>query len=147
MADIYMQLIPFLYQTKIHLIHIGFLYLSIFMSFASVMWKLVITDFIIVLTHCITSYYCGLIICVLYFCNQNSCRVVHLLLDHKANPDLLCNGFSALALAIASGNDLVSTVYSFEFTQLFFLSYKDLRLTHPVLNSHALQFIYIVLYR
>ncbi|KAK3094715.1 hypothetical protein FSP39_005371 [Pinctada imbricata] len=36
---------------------------------------------------------------------KNACRVVHLLLEHKANPDLLCNGFSALALAIASGND------------------------------------------
>ncbi|XP_062566386.1 ankyrin repeat and MYND domain-containing protein 1-like, partial [Saccostrea cucullata] len=37
---------------------------------------------------------------------KNACRVVHLLLDHKANPNLLCNGFSALALSIASGNDL-----------------------------------------
>ena len=38
---------------------------------------------------------------------QNACRVVHLLLEHQANPNLLCNGFSGLALSIASGNDLV----------------------------------------
>ncbi|PVD19092.1 hypothetical protein C0Q70_21651 [Pomacea canaliculata] len=37
---------------------------------------------------------------------KNACRVVHLLLEHNANPNLLCNGFSPLALAIASGNDL-----------------------------------------
>ncbi|XP_048745481.2 ankyrin repeat and MYND domain-containing protein 1-like isoform X4 [Ostrea edulis] len=37
---------------------------------------------------------------------KNACRVVHLLLEYKANPNLLCNGFSALALSIASGNDL-----------------------------------------
>ncbi|XP_065925603.1 ankyrin repeat and MYND domain-containing protein 1 isoform X10 [Magallana gigas] len=37
---------------------------------------------------------------------KNACRVVHLLLEHQANPNLLCNGFSALALSIASGNDL-----------------------------------------
>ncbi|ELT97476.1 hypothetical protein CAPTEDRAFT_221453 [Capitella teleta] len=36
----------------------------------------------------------------------NACRVVHLLLDHHANPDLLCNGHSPLALAVISGNDL-----------------------------------------
>jgi hypothetical protein len=34
--------------------------------------------------------------------------VVQLLLKHKANPNLICNGFSPLALAIASGNDSVS---------------------------------------
>ena len=39
---------------------------------------------------------------------QNACRVVHLLLQHHANPNLLCNGHSPLALAIASGNDMVS---------------------------------------
>ncbi|XP_076453911.1 ankyrin repeat and MYND domain-containing protein 1-like isoform X2 [Babylonia areolata] len=37
---------------------------------------------------------------------KNSCKVVQLLLKHKANPDLMCNGFSPLALAITSGNDL-----------------------------------------
>ncbi|XP_078310811.1 ankyrin repeat and MYND domain-containing protein 1-like isoform X2 [Crassostrea virginica] len=37
---------------------------------------------------------------------KNACRVVHLLLEHQANPNLLCNGFSGLALSIASGNDL-----------------------------------------
>ncbi|KAL3848172.1 hypothetical protein ACJMK2_019046 [Sinanodonta woodiana] len=37
---------------------------------------------------------------------KNACRVVKLLLEHRANPDLLCNGFSPLALAIVSGNDL-----------------------------------------
>ena len=41
---------------------------------------------------------------------QNSTRVIRLLLDHKANTNLLCNGFSALALCIASGNDAVSIV-------------------------------------
>ncbi|XP_013418534.1 ankyrin repeat and MYND domain-containing protein 1-like [Lingula anatina] len=35
-----------------------------------------------------------------------ACQVVHLLLDHHANPNLLCNGHSPLSLAIASGNDL-----------------------------------------
>ena len=39
---------------------------------------------------------------------RNACRVVHLLLDHHANTNLLCNGHSPLALAVASGNDLVS---------------------------------------
>ena len=42
-----------------------------------------------------------------FFKFQNACRVVHLLLEHQANPNLLCNGFSGLALSIASGNDLV----------------------------------------
>ena len=42
-----------------------------------------------------------------FFLFQNACRVVHLLLEHQANPNLLCNGFSGLALSIASGNDLV----------------------------------------
>ena len=37
---------------------------------------------------------------------QNSTRVVRLLLENRANTNLLCNGFSALALCIASGNDL-----------------------------------------
>ncbi|ESO88630.1 hypothetical protein LOTGIDRAFT_125797, partial [Lottia gigantea] len=37
---------------------------------------------------------------------KHACKVVKLLLDHKANPNLLCNGFSPLALAIASGNDM-----------------------------------------
>ncbi|XP_048250005.1 ankyrin repeat and MYND domain-containing protein 1-like isoform X2 [Haliotis rufescens] len=36
---------------------------------------------------------------------KHVCRVARLLLEHKANPSLLCNGFSALALAITSGND------------------------------------------
>ncbi|KAK7484268.1 hypothetical protein BaRGS_00024517, partial [Batillaria attramentaria] len=36
---------------------------------------------------------------------KNATKVVTLLLRHKANPNLLCNGFSPLALAIASGND------------------------------------------
>ena len=31
--------------------------------------------------------------------------MVELLLQHHANPDLLCNGQSPLSLAIASGND------------------------------------------
>ena len=34
--------------------------------------------------------------------------MIRLLLEHKADTDLLCNGFSALALCIASGNDAVS---------------------------------------
>ncbi|GFN73997.1 hypothetical protein PoB_000050300, partial [Plakobranchus ocellatus] len=37
---------------------------------------------------------------------KNSCRVVRLLLEHKADTSLICNGFSPLTLAIASGNDL-----------------------------------------
>ncbi|XP_060565293.1 ankyrin repeat and MYND domain-containing protein 1-like isoform X3 [Ruditapes philippinarum] len=37
---------------------------------------------------------------------KNITRVVHLLLDHGANSSLLCNGFSPLALCIASGNDM-----------------------------------------
>ena len=36
---------------------------------------------------------------------QNARNVVELLLQHHANPDLLCNGQSPLSLAIASGND------------------------------------------
>lgn len=36
---------------------------------------------------------------------KHATNVVTLLLQHKANPNLLCNGFSPLALAIASGND------------------------------------------
>ena len=39
---------------------------------------------------------------------QNAAQVVHLLLDHKADADVLCNGHSPLSLAIISGNDLVS---------------------------------------
>nr|KAG5697582.1 hypothetical protein BaRGS_019803 [Batillaria attramentaria] len=38
---------------------------------------------------------------------KNATKVVTLLLRHKANPNLLCNGFSPLALAIASGNDSI----------------------------------------
>ena len=38
---------------------------------------------------------------------QVSCGVVRLLLEYGANPDLLCEGHSALSLAIYSGNDLV----------------------------------------
>ncbi|KAH9509404.1 Ankyrin repeat and MYND domain-containing protein 1 [Bulinus truncatus] len=37
---------------------------------------------------------------------KNSSRVIRLLLEHKASTSLICNGFSPLALAIASGNDL-----------------------------------------
>ncbi|KAI8772528.1 ankyrin repeat and MYND domain-containing protein 1 isoform X1 [Biomphalaria glabrata] len=37
---------------------------------------------------------------------KNASRVIRLLLDHKANTTLICNGYSPLALAIASGNDL-----------------------------------------
>ncbi len=36
---------------------------------------------------------------------QNARDVVELLLEHRADPDLLCNGQSPLSLAIASGND------------------------------------------
>lgn len=36
-----------------------------------------------------------------------SCAVMRLLLEYGANPDLLCEGHSALTLAICSGNDLV----------------------------------------
>lgn len=42
---------------------------------------------------------------------QNITKVVHLLLAHSANSSLLCNGFSPLALCIASGNDMVSCVH------------------------------------
>ncbi|XP_069103770.1 ankyrin repeat and MYND domain-containing protein 1-like [Argopecten irradians] len=35
-----------------------------------------------------------------------ACRVTRLLLEHKANPNLMCNGFSPIALTIACGNDL-----------------------------------------
>ncbi|XP_078381796.1 ankyrin repeat and MYND domain-containing protein 1-like isoform X2 [Oculina patagonica] len=38
--------------------------------------------------------------------DQVSCAVVRLLLEYGANPDLLCEGHSALSLAICSGNDL-----------------------------------------
>ena len=38
---------------------------------------------------------------------QVSCGIVRLLLEYGANPDLLCEGHSALSLAIYSGNDLV----------------------------------------
>ncbi|KAK6167259.1 hypothetical protein SNE40_021334 [Patella caerulea] len=37
---------------------------------------------------------------------KHACKVVHLLLEYKANANLLCNGASPLALAIASGNDM-----------------------------------------
>lgn len=37
---------------------------------------------------------------------KNITRVVHLLLENGANSSLLCNGFSPLALCIASGNDM-----------------------------------------
>ena len=43
-------------------------------------------------------------------CWQNACKVVHLLLDHHADPDVICNGHSPMALAVASGNDLVSAL-------------------------------------
>lgn len=43
-------------------------------------------------------------------CLQVSCAVVRLLLEYGANPDLLCEGHSALSLAICSGNDLVRHV-------------------------------------
>ena len=43
-----------------------------------------------------------------------ACRVVHLLLDHHADPNLLCNGYSPLALAIISGNDLVGNTITIE---------------------------------
>ncbi|XP_064638742.1 ankyrin repeat and MYND domain-containing protein 1-like isoform X2 [Lineus longissimus] len=36
---------------------------------------------------------------------KSATRVVHLLLQHHANPNLLCNGHSPLSLAITSGND------------------------------------------
>lgn len=39
---------------------------------------------------------------------QEAASIVSLLLQHGADPNLLCNGHSALSLAIASGNDLVS---------------------------------------
>lgn len=38
--------------------------------------------------------------------NRVSCAVVSLLLEHGANPDILCEGHSALSLAICSGNDM-----------------------------------------
>ncbi|XP_052104362.1 ankyrin repeat and MYND domain-containing protein 1-like isoform X1 [Mytilus californianus] len=57
---------------------------------------------------------------------KNACKVVHLLLEHKANPNLLCNGFSPLALAIASGNDQAIDVL------LAFLADPSLVLTHGV---------------
>ena len=34
--------------------------------------------------------------------------MISLLLHYKADPNLLCKGHSALSLAIASGNDIVS---------------------------------------
>ncbi len=40
-------------------------------------------------------------------CSKNdiySAEIVQLLIDHNANPNLICNGFSPLSLAIASGN-------------------------------------------
>ncbi|CAH1780583.1 unnamed protein product [Owenia fusiformis] len=38
---------------------------------------------------------------------KHACKIVHLLLDHNADPNLLCNGHSPLSLAITSGNDMV----------------------------------------
>ena len=35
--------------------------------------------------------------------------MISLLLHYNADPNLLCNGHSALSLVIGSGNDLVST--------------------------------------
>ena len=42
------------------------------------------------------------------FVFQDAQKVVEYLLQHNANPDLLCQGHSPLSLAICSGNDLVS---------------------------------------
>jgi hypothetical protein len=39
---------------------------------------------------------------------QNAYEVVKLLLQHHANPQILCNGHSPLSLAITRGNDMVS---------------------------------------
>ncbi len=36
--------------------------------------------------------------------DEYSAAVVQLLIDHNANPNFICNGFSPLSLAIASGN-------------------------------------------
>uniref|UniRef100_A0ACB8FA57 Uncharacterized protein n=1 Tax=Sphaerodactylus townsendi TaxID=933632 RepID=A0ACB8FA57_9SAUR len=41
-----------------------------------------------------------------FHCKKNASEVVHLLLSHNANPNLLWSGHSPLSLAIASGNDL-----------------------------------------
>lgn len=46
-------------------------------------------------------------VCCLFVHLQVSCAVVSLLLEHGANPDILCEGHSALSLAICSGNDMV----------------------------------------
>jgi len=43
----------------------------------------------------------------LLYCSQHSCEVVKLLLSHRANTRVLCNGHSPLSLAITSGNDMV----------------------------------------
>lgn len=45
-----------------------------------------------------------------------SCAVMRLLLEYGANPDLLCEGHSALTLAICSGNDLVRYWYLLNMT-------------------------------
>ncbi|XP_070173269.1 ankyrin repeat and MYND domain-containing protein 1-like isoform X2 [Littorina saxatilis] len=60
---------------------------------------------------------------------KNACTVVQLLLKHKANPDLICNGFSPLALAITSGNDLAVDEL------LLYNADPSLALTHGVGNA------------
>ncbi|XP_064614840.1 ankyrin repeat and MYND domain-containing protein 1-like [Liolophura sinensis] len=58
--------------------------------------------------------------------NKNACRVVRLLLEYGAKSDLLCKGFSPLALAITSGNDLAIDEL------LFHGANPSLQLTHGV---------------
>ena len=85
-------------------------------------------DILCIICHTLLSYLPGLrtcsqfeenyLICIIIHCTslvviatlnllQISCAVVRLLLEYGANPDLLCEGHSALSLAICSGNDLV----------------------------------------
>ena len=60
-------------------------------------------------------YTCEIFTSIFYILFQSAAKIVHLLLDHKANADVLCNGHSPLSLAIISGNDEVkcTTLYCY----------------------------------
>lgn len=49
-----------------------------------------------------------------YSPHQNAGKVIHHLLNHNANPNVLWSGHSPLSLAVASGNEQVCNILSFQ---------------------------------